>query len=80
MGVSDAELLSELRLLRADGRCLGGAEAIVDIARHVWWGWPLVAFARWPGARRLLAAGYRWVANRRGSCAIPARQQARLQD
>ena len=65
LGLSEAELLSELRVLRADGRRLGGAAAVVEIARQVWWGWPLAAFARLPGAGRLLAAGYRWVAGHR---------------
>src|ERR1700719_2375474 len=73
----EAELLSEMRVVFSkldnfktgnDGRSdcvaqsLGGADAIVELAKHVWWAWPLVAFAQIPGTRRLLRTRYRAIA------------------
>jgi hypothetical protein len=49
----------------------GGAAAVVEIARRIWWAWPLWALSRLPGAMRQLQASYRWIARRR-SCANDA--------
>src|SRR4029077_6387083 len=66
--------LTEMRLLLADGSTFGGADALVVIARHVWWGWPLFLFAKIPGVLPLLRAIYLQIAARRnclnGTCAI----------
>ena len=68
------DLLREMRVATADGRIYGGAEAIVYLARQVWWTWPLYAAAKLPGAMRLLDAGYRWFADHRtcanGACSV----------
>jgi predicted DCC family thiol-disulfide oxidoreductase YuxK len=78
LGLGDRDLLRETRLLLADGRNLGGAEAVVEIARHIWWAWPLWLASRLPGARPVLHAIYRVIAaNRRcfgGVCKIPRRR------
>ena len=59
----------------AGGRELGGADALVEIARRIWWAWPLFALAQLPGAMLVLRAGYRkFAANRhclRGACRRP---------
>jgi predicted DCC family thiol-disulfide oxidoreductase YuxK len=74
-GSSDHALLREMRLSLADGRILGGADAVVEIARHVWWAWPLWLFSRLPGARRFLHALYQVIAANRhclgGACRMP---------
>ena len=81
LSLPERELLAELRVLAQDGRQFGGADAIVYLARQVWWAWPLVAIAYMPGARRLLRAAYRYVAARRyciaGTCSIPAQPSRR---
>jgi predicted DCC family thiol-disulfide oxidoreductase YuxK len=73
----DSELLAEMRLLTADGRVFGGAEAVIELARRIWWGWPLYACAKVPAVRRGLHRFYRSVAQRRhcraGACAMPER-------
>ena len=88
--VPEAELLSEMRVIankvsngnsgrtehnECVGQGFGGADAIVELAKHVWWAWPLVAIAQIPGTRRLLRAGYRAIAERRycvdGRCPVP---------
>ena len=68
LGMNSEALLMELRFLLSDGRQYGGADAVVAVAREIWWGRPLVWFAKLPGAMNLLHYGYRWVATQR-SCA-----------
>ena len=68
LGIKGEALLRELRFLLSDGTQYGGADAVVAVAREIWWGRPLVWFAKLPGAMNLLHSGYRWVAAQR-SCA-----------
>jgi predicted DCC family thiol-disulfide oxidoreductase YuxK len=74
LGMSDAQLLAEMRLMRPDGTVVGGADAVVEIGRHVAWTWPLSQIARLPGAMNLLRMLYRWIARNRacmnGACEI----------
>lgn len=62
---TDSALLGEMRLLLADGRNLGGADAVVEVARRIWWAWPLWALSRLPGMMPLLRSGYRILAANR---------------
>jgi predicted DCC family thiol-disulfide oxidoreductase YuxK len=68
LGLSKAELMREMRVLLADGRQCGGADAGVALAREIWWARPLVWLAAIPGMMNWLRSGYRWLAARR-SCA-----------
>ncbi|HKS82762.1 MAG TPA: DUF393 domain-containing protein [Candidatus Acidoferrales bacterium] len=65
LGLDESELLREMRVMLRDGRVFGGAGAIVELARQVWWARPLVWLARAPYAMRLLRAAYREIASRR---------------
>jgi len=65
-GVSEDRLLTEMRLRLREGRVFGGADAVMEIARHIWWAWPLWAVTRLPGAMRPTRALYRWIARQRG--------------
>jgi predicted DCC family thiol-disulfide oxidoreductase YuxK len=76
LGIDDEELLRELRFLGEDGAAYGGADAVVAVARQIWWGRPLVWISKIPGAMNALHNGYRWVAARRScagaeQCAMP---------
>ena len=62
----------ELLLLLPDDNVLGGADALVELCRHVWWGWPLWLLSRFPGVMRLLRWLYRRVAARRPRLATRA--------
>ncbi len=64
-GIAPEDLLKELRVLTADGHALGGADAIIFLARRIWWLWPLWALAHVPGMRPLLRIGYRCFARHR---------------
>jgi predicted DCC family thiol-disulfide oxidoreductase YuxK len=68
LGMPRQELLRELRFLLQDGAQYGGADAVLALAREIWWGRPLVWVSKLPGMMKLLHVGYRWVAGRR-SCA-----------
>jgi len=66
LGMSRRELLKEMRFLMSDGTHAGGANAVLAVAREIWWARPLIWLAALPGMMRALDAGYRWVAARRG--------------
>ena len=76
-GVRD---FSEMVVLTSGGTSYGGADGLVQIARRVWWAWPLFALAQIPGALGVLRAAYRGLAANRhclgGACRVP-RGQAR---
>jgi len=71
---SDSEL-TEMIVLTADGQRFGGADGIMQIARQIWWAWPLFAFAKIPRMIFPLRAIYRHVAVNRhclgGKCKLP---------
>ena len=66
--------LQEMRVLLVDGQDVGGADALVALARRVWWAWPMVWLSRLPGGRVVLRKSYRWTAEHRyclgGRCGI----------
>jgi predicted DCC family thiol-disulfide oxidoreductase YuxK len=66
LGLPQAELMREMQLLAA-GERYGGADAVVALAREIWWARPVAWIAKIPGMMTLLRTGYRWVALRR-SC------------
>jgi predicted DCC family thiol-disulfide oxidoreductase YuxK len=68
LGMTRQELLRELRFITSDGEQFGGADAVLAVARQIWWARPLVWFSKIPKSMTLLHSGYRWVALQR-SCA-----------
>jgi alginate O-acetyltransferase complex protein AlgI len=74
LGLSETDLSTEVRLVLPDSRILGGADAVIELSRNFWWGWPFWLAAGIPGVRSILRFGYRWIARRRncigGACAI----------
>jgi predicted DCC family thiol-disulfide oxidoreductase YuxK len=78
LGVAVGGTFNEMALMDADGSIYGGAEAVLRIARKVWWGRPLWWVAAIPGMRPLFDRLYRWIARNRqcigGSCRIPTVQ------
>lgn len=93
LGLSEEDLLVEMRVLLADGAGVGqqtdgrltdgrqssawqsmglefgGADAVVALAREIWWARPFLWFSKLPGGMSALNAGYRWVASHR-KCAV----------
>ena len=58
--------LEEMRVLTNDGRDIGGADAVIFLARQIWWTRLFAALARLPGMHNLLHRSYRWIAVHRG--------------
>ncbi|NNM86919.1 MAG: DUF393 domain-containing protein [Phycisphaerae bacterium] len=71
LGLPEAQLLTEMRLLRPNGQVFRGADALLEIGRHFCWSWPLAQMGHIPGVHALLVMIYRWVARHR-SCAVGA--------
>jgi len=65
LGLPREELLRELRVRTSSGKVLGGADALIHVARHIWWAWPLYALAQIPSPRDIFRAAYRRFAARR---------------
>jgi predicted DCC family thiol-disulfide oxidoreductase YuxK len=61
----EQEYFSKMRVLTRDGRDLTGADALVFIARHIWWVWPLYAISKLPGVLPLFRAIYDRIARSR---------------
>jgi alginate O-acetyltransferase complex protein AlgI len=61
--------LEEMRVLTPEGQVFGGADAVVFLARQLWWTRPLASIARFAFIHAWLDRSYRWVAAHR-TCAI----------
>lgn len=76
LGMTREELLREMRVLLADGRNLGGADAVVALAQEIWWARPVIWLSRLPRGMEALRRWYRAIAQRRQcaalSCPLPA--------
>ena len=66
---------TEMRVRTTSGTEFGAADAVLYLARFVWWGQPFRWFAKLPGAKKLLDRIYREIASRRsydsGACLGP---------
>jgi predicted DCC family thiol-disulfide oxidoreductase YuxK len=61
----ETELLSDLRLLLADGSQICGADVYRYAMRRIWWTWPVYLFSITPGLRKVFNLGYRKLAANR---------------
>jgi predicted DCC family thiol-disulfide oxidoreductase YuxK len=82
LGLKPGEPLVEMKFLAADGQIYGGADALAQMARLIWWAWPLFALVQIPGVMILLRAIYRRAAANRNcigdACQLP--KQNRVND
>lgn len=66
--------LMEMIVLNSEGKRFGGADGIAQIARRIWWTWPLFALVQIPGIHFIFVMIYRRVAANRhclgGLCEI----------
>ena len=81
LGVTTHDLLAEMHLLTSSGQRLRGADAFLEIARHLWWARPVAALAKLPWALPLLRRLYSHLAAHRhclgGRCLIHHARKAR---
>src|SRR5277367_6740877 len=75
LGLKPDAPLVEMKLLTEDGQIYGGADALAQIARRIWWAWPLFALAQIPGTAILLRKIYQRIAANRNcidnGCQLP---------
>jgi predicted DCC family thiol-disulfide oxidoreductase YuxK len=74
--VSQEDLLSDVRLLLADGEQVRGANVYRYVMRHIWWAYPIYLLSSAPLLRKAFDWGYRAFANNRyrfsRACRLPA--------
>lgn len=70
LNLTKAQALEEMRVLTSTGEVFGGVDAVIFLARQVWWAAPLVWLSRLPMIHAILDRLYRWVALHR-TCGIP---------
>ena len=64
LGLSREELLRAIRFVSMDGTQCSGADALLAVARELWWARPLVWLSEVPGMLPAMRAAYRWGAQR----------------
>jgi predicted DCC family thiol-disulfide oxidoreductase YuxK len=81
LGLSDADILREMKLQLPGGRVLGGIDAWIHLFRSVLWLWPIGVLLSLPGFHALGQGCYRWLARNRyclsGTCQVQDRQPHR---
>ncbi len=80
LGLSPEGLLRELKFLLSDGSQFGGANAVIAVAREIWWARPLVWLSKIPGMHPLLDAAYRWIAAQRSCAAANGQATGQVED
>jgi predicted DCC family thiol-disulfide oxidoreductase YuxK len=82
LGLKTGEPLVEMQLLVGDETIYGGADALAQITRRIWWAWPLFALMQIPGTAILWRGIYRRIAANRNcigdACQLP--KQRRVND
>ena len=75
LGLTAGELPPEMKLRLANGRVLGGVDAVIALAEAGDWTAPVGWLLRLPGVNALACRGYRWIAANRycldGRCVLP---------
>jgi predicted DCC family thiol-disulfide oxidoreductase YuxK len=76
LGLSREELRRAIRFVVADGKQYLGADAMLAVARELWWARPLLWLSNAPGMLPVMRAGYRWVAQWRRCSAQDGRVES----
>lgn len=69
LNLTPEQALEEMRVLTCNGEVFAGADAMIFLARQLWWAAPFASVARSAFFHDLLDRGYRWIAAHR-TCAI----------
>jgi predicted DCC family thiol-disulfide oxidoreductase YuxK len=76
LGLTQSELLQDIRILLDSGSLLRGADAYREMVRRIWWAYPLYLFSVTPGLRSIFDAAYRSFSHHRyqfsEACGLPA--------
>ena len=77
LGLEPGAPLEEMHVLTNGNQDIAGVDAVIFLARQIWWAWPAVAFAQLPRVHKLLDRSYRWIAAHRGCDHIACDQERR---
>lgn len=66
LGLKPGAPLEQMHVLTSDGRDIAGADAVIFLARQIWWAWPIARVGQLRRLKSLLDRAYRWVAAHRG--------------
>lgn len=66
LNLAPDQALAEMRVLTSGGEIFGGADAVIFLARQLWWAAPLASVVRFASIHALLDRAHRWVAAHRG--------------
>src|SRR4051812_26059036 len=79
LGLSELDILLNLRLLLHSGQHISGADAYRYLLARIWWAWPIYLFSIAPLSSRLFDWGYHTFAKNRfafsGACGIPNQER-----
>lgn len=57
--------LKEMLFQTSKGEVLGGIDAVIFLARKIWWMYGIYLLSKIPGMRFVLERGYQWIARNR---------------
>lgn len=79
LGVTEDVLRTRIHLLTADGRIWAGADALIELVRHIRWLAPLAGLLKLPFILPLLRRSYDWIAANRacagGGCELRSKRR-----
>lgn len=65
LGLTAKDCMAQVWFLAENGRLTGGATAVNEVMKRVWWLRPFAYLFHIPGLKQLEMYAYRWVANNR---------------
>jgi predicted DCC family thiol-disulfide oxidoreductase YuxK len=65
LGLTDEDGMTQVWFVDENGRLTGGAEAVNEVMKRVWWLRAFTFLYKLPGLKQLQSHAYRWVANNR---------------
>ena len=77
LSLTPEQALEEMRVLTSAGEVFGGADAVIFLARQLWWAAPFAALGRFAVVHALVDRSYRWIAAHR-ACAINSSSRSSL--
>jgi predicted DCC family thiol-disulfide oxidoreductase YuxK len=84
LSLTDEDGMTQAWFVDKNGKLTGGAEAINEVMKYVWWLRPFTLLYKIPGLKQLQNRAYRWVAHNRyrlpgstAACALEPKERNR---
>jgi len=69
LGIPPGQVKQAIHFVLTTGQRYMGADAVLAVARELWWGRPLIVISKVPGVLHAIRGLYRWTAHLRGCSA-----------